>query len=121
MAVQVNSKQKIVGIDHMNPEELNFEVQRGGRFVIFYYCISVIILTFRRGSPIYFIKAGESSLSKGLPFTLLSLLLGWWGIPWGPIWTIQSVVVNFRGGKDLTAPIANALAGTVGSRGAAAG
>jgi len=31
---------------------------------------------------------------QSLPFTLLSLLLGWWGNPWGPIYTIQSLWVN---------------------------
>ncbi|HEY6348561.1 MAG TPA: hypothetical protein VI636_04045 [Candidatus Angelobacter sp.] len=106
----------LVGIDRMSPAELSFELQRGGKFVIYYYCISVIIMTFRRGSHIYFIKAGESSVFKGLPWTLLSLLVGWWGIPWGPIWTIQSMVVNFRGGKDVTDSVVRSL-----STGAAAG
>ncbi|HKE33370.1 MAG TPA: hypothetical protein VKD65_16680 [Candidatus Angelobacter sp.] len=110
---------KLVGIDGMSSAELNFEVQRGGRFVTYYYCISIIIMTFRRGSPIYFIKAGESTLSKGLPWTLLSLLLGWWGIPWGPIWTIQSFAVNFGGGKDVTATVVNALSAGASSGAAA--
>ena len=89
---------RLVGIESMSSGELSFELQRGGRFVQFYYCISIIVMTFRRGSHIYFIKADESAVSKGLPWTLLTLLLGWWGIPWGPIWTIQSLAVNFRGG-----------------------
>ena len=42
---------------------------------------------------------------QGLPFTLLSLLLGWWGIPWGPIYTIQSLWVNLKGGRDVTQEI----------------
>lgn len=103
----------------MDPSELNFELQRGGKFVVYYYCISVIIMTFRRGSAIYFIKAGESAVSKSLPWSLISLVLGWWGIPWGPIWTIQSLALNFRGGKDVTASVVNALSGTAGSRAAA--
>ena len=119
MPIQFGGNKKIIGIDRMDPAELNFELQRGGKFVIYYYCISVIIMTFRRGSDIHFIKAGESSISKGLPWTVLTLLLGWWGIPWGPIWTIQSLVINFRGGKDVTASIVNALSGS--ASGAAAG
>ena len=119
MPLQFNTRKKIVGIDGMSPGELSFELQRGGKFVTYYYCISVIIMTFRRGSDIYFIKAGEGTFSKGLPWTLLSLLLGWWGIPWGPIWTIQSLVVNLRGGKDVTASVVNALS-TGASKGASA-
>ena len=34
-------------------------------------------------------------------FTLLTLVLGWWGIPWGPIYTIGSIYTNFNGGKDV--------------------
>jgi hypothetical protein len=93
---------KIIGIEGMTMNELNMQVQAGGKFVIFQYCISVIVMTFRRPSDIYFIKAGESAVSKGIGFTLLSLLLGWWGIPWGPIYTIASLVTNFNGGKDVT-------------------
>lgn len=93
---------KIIGIEGMTINELNMQVQAGGKFVIFQYCISVIVMTFRRPSDIYFIKAGESAVSKGIGFTLLSLLLGWWGIPWGPIYTIASLVTNFNGGKDVT-------------------
>ena len=26
----------------------------------------------------------------------LSLLLGWWGIPWGPIYTIRALVINSK-------------------------
>jgi len=119
MPFQFNTKKKVVGIDGISPAELNFELQRGGKFVIYYYCISALVVSFRRGSQIYFIKAGESSVSKGLPWTLLSLLLGWWGIPWGPIWTIQSMAVNFRGGKDVTASIVNAVSANMGSSAAA--
>lgn len=106
---------KLIGIERMSPAELSFELQRGGKFVTYYYCISVIIITFRRGSHIYFIKAGESAVSKGLPWTLLTLLLGWWGIPWGPIWTIQSLTVNFGGGKDVTAAVVKSLSTGAGA------
>jgi hypothetical protein len=34
---------------------------------------------------------------------------GWWGIPWGPIFSIQSLITNFKGGKDLTAEIGAAM------------
>lgn len=93
---------KIQGIEGMSRDELEMQLQMGAKFVVFQYCVSIIVLTFKRGSNIYFIRAGESAVSKGLPYSLLSFLLGWWGIPWGPIYTIQSLVVNFRGGKDVT-------------------
>jgi hypothetical protein len=51
---------------------------------------------------IYFVRAGESRPVKGLSWSLLTLLAGWWGIPWGPIYTVLSLWVNMRGGHDLT-------------------
>jgi hypothetical protein len=34
--------------------------------------------------------------------TLASLLLGWWGIPFGPIFTVSAVYRNARGGNVVT-------------------
>ena len=100
---------KIKGLDGMTTERLKFEVQHGGRFVIFEYCISIVVLSFKRVSGIHFIKAEESALKKGAAFSLISLLCGWWGIPWGPIWTISTVVTNSRGGRDITPQVLQAL------------
>jgi hypothetical protein len=100
---------KIQGIEGMSTDQLRFELQRGAKLVHYQYCVSVVIMTFRRSSDIYFVPAGESSVSKGVPWILLSLVAGWWGIPWGPIFTIQSLVTNFKGGKDVTAEISARL------------
>jgi hypothetical protein len=93
---------KINGIEGMTVSQVQSEVARGGKFVMYQYCISILIMTFRRSSGIYFIKADENAITPGLGFTLLSLVLGWWGIPWGPIYTIGSIYTNFTGGKDVT-------------------
>jgi len=29
-------------------------------------------------------------------------VLGWWGIPWGPIYTVQVLLNNLRGGVKQT-------------------
>jgi hypothetical protein len=94
---------KIVGFENIQSgAQLQQELQQGGKFVIFQYCISLLIITFNRSSNIYFISHDENAVVKGLPFTLLSFLLGWWGIPWGPIYTVQSIWANSGGGKDVT-------------------
>ena len=96
---------KIVGTEGLSNEAIRAELDRGARFVIYQYCISIVILTFRRPSDIHYIRPGESAAAKGLKFTLLSSLLGWWGIPWGPIYTIQAIWTNSRGGRDVTQQI----------------
>ncbi len=94
---------KIIGMENISAGgQLQQELQQGGKFVIYQYCISLLVITFKRSSNIYFLSHEENAVLKGLPFTLLSLLLGWWGIPWGPIYTVQSIWTNFSGGKDIT-------------------
>jgi hypothetical protein len=101
---------KIVGLEEIKSSgELQQELQEGGKFVMYQYCISILILTFKRSSNVYFIRHEENAILKGLPFTSLTLLLGWWGIPWGPIYTIQSVWVNFQGGKNVTEEVLSSM------------
>ena len=101
---------KILGIEGLSPDQLRFELQRGGRFVVFQYCVSVLILSFKRSSPIYFIRSGESPAGKGIGYTLLTAVAGWWGIPWGPIFSVQTIYRNLSGGKDVTNEVTAALA-----------
>lgn len=99
----------INGIEGLTVEDVNTELQLGGKFVIYEYCVSIVIMTFRRPTDVYFIKAGERAIFKGLPFVLLSLVMGWWGFPWGPIYTIGTLVTNLSGGKDVTDSVISAL------------
>jgi hypothetical protein len=106
----------ITGIEGLTTEQINLELQRGAKFVIYQYSISVLIMSFKRPSDIHFVKSGQSAVLKGLPYTLLSAVAGWWGFPWGPIFTVQALYNNFRGGKDVTKELlatANATPRTV--------
>lgn len=100
---------KITGIESMNKQQISFELQRGGKFVQYQYCISIVVMTFKRGTDIYFLRADENPVVKGLGWTLLTVLAGWWGIPWGPIFTVQSLWRNLKGGHDLTAGVCKSL------------
>jgi hypothetical protein len=93
---------KIVGMEGLDAQQVAEELQRGARFVFYQYCISLLVVTFKRSSDIYFVRAGESAVGKGLTFSVISFLLGWWGIPWGPIFTVGTLATNFGGGKDVT-------------------
>ena len=93
----------IQGIQGLTPGELRHQIDLGGRFVYYKYTISVVVLTLRRASNIYFIKPGESPVVKGLGWTALTFFFGWWGIPWGPIFSVGTLWTNLRGGVDVTA------------------
>lgn len=88
-------------------KDVQDEVMNGAKFVIYTYCISVLVMTFKRGTDIYFVKNSESRVAKGLPWTLLTFLLGWWGIPWGFIYTPMALYDNLSGGKDVTDQVMN--------------
>ena len=100
---------KIIGIDGMTRQQLADELKAGAKFVMYQYCVSILVMTFKRGSDIYFIPANAKASSKGIGFTVISLLVGWWGIPWGPIYTISSVIKNLQGGIDVTGSVWNQL------------
>lgn len=96
---------EIKGLEGLTDEQINIELQKGAKFVVFQYCISIIVMTFKRNSDVYFVKAGESTIKHSIGLTLLTFVLGWWGIPWGPIYTIGALFSNMTGGKDVTAEI----------------
>jgi hypothetical protein len=100
---------QIKGIQGITAGELTFEINRGGKFVVYRYCCSFVVMTIMRGTDVYFVRADQSRVVKGLPWTLLTLLVGWWGIPWGPIYSVRSLWTNLRGGEDVTATVANSM------------
>ena len=100
---------KIIGVEGMTVEEVNKELEKGAKFVTFIYCFSLVIITFKRSSDIYFVRHDAGTLKKSIPYILISLLLGWWGIPWGLIYTVESLIVNFKGGRDVTAQVMSTL------------
>lgn len=93
---------RIRGAEHLSAEELEVELALGGRLVFYEYCISVIIATTRRPSDVCFLPAGDLGVARGVPYVLLSLLLGWWGIPFGLLYTPLTIFTNLCGGRELS-------------------
>lgn len=102
---------RIDGVENLTAEELRAELAAGGRFVFYEYCISFLVLTLRRPTRIRFLRAGDGGLLRGLPYVLLSLLLGWWGLPWGVIYTPLTIFTNLCGGQDVTEDVTAHLFG----------
>jgi hypothetical protein len=100
---------KIKNLDGLTMSELQTEVNSGAKFVIYTYAVSIIFMTFKRPSNIYFIRSTENAVGRGLGFSFISFIAGWWGIPWGPVYTIGSFVNNFGGGKNVTQEVMNSL------------
>ena len=99
---------EIKGLEGLSGNEIKSELERGAKFVVFTYCFSIIVITFRRSSDIYFVRSRESAIKYGWPWLLISFVFGWWGIPWGPIYTIQAIFRSFSG-KDVTFEVLQSL------------
>jgi hypothetical protein len=77
----------------------------GERFVVYHYAISVIFYSFRHPTRVYALHSRRHAVLKGLPWTLLTTLLGWWSFPAGPVFTIQCLAMNLHGGTDVSGDI----------------
>ena len=75
------------------------------RWLVFEYCISLIAVTLRRPSRPIRLRADQAAWVRGLPYVLVSLLFGWWGLPWGIIYTPLTIYANLAGGCDVSAQV----------------
>jgi hypothetical protein len=102
---------RIKNIQGLTAADLRDQVTSGGRFVYFAYTVSLFIVTFRDTSGVYLIRSGENTIGKSFGFTIVTLLTGWWGIPFGPKFTWQAIRTNFKGGKDVTDEVMDVVNG----------
>jgi hypothetical protein len=72
------------------------------RIIRFEYCISLIFLTLRRESEPIVLESDRGAGLAALPYCLITLLLGWWGVPWGLLLTPVIIWNNLAGGREVT-------------------
>jgi hypothetical protein len=71
------------------------------RGTVFFWVFSIVFASFRRTAA--GIWCDRCRRKESLKWTTVSLLVGPWGFPWGPIWTVQAIYRNlFRGGFQTT-------------------
>jgi hypothetical protein len=93
---------KLNGFGGMTLAEVRAVIGAGGRIVVFPYAESWIVVSFRRMSKPTLRRPEDHALRLGAVQILHSLLFGWWGFPWGPIYTVSSIWQCARGGIDVT-------------------
>lgn len=74
-----------------------------------YYKLSVNLGPYRlySNSKVYEIYEGKSKVLPGIPYSILTILLGWWGFnltkPFrGWRNSLEALHINFTGGEDIT-------------------
>ncbi len=63
-------------------------------------CLSFVIFTIKLPSR-YYIKGTTSSNIALIVCTLTTCLLGWWGLPRGPVYTVQVIYKNLSGSYNI--------------------
>ncbi len=99
----------IIGLENKSNSEIRKLLENGGKVVYFEYTISLIFITQNKNSPFFYVPADESATSFGWKYFFLSLFFGWWGFPWGPIYTIGTLFSSLFGGKDVTKEVLSSL------------
>jgi hypothetical protein len=67
------------------------------RYVIFPYVVSLILVTYRRYTQGIFCP--KCAQKKAIQASATTWLLGWWGVPFGPIFTIGAIFRNLLNGE----------------------
>jgi len=93
---------RLAGNQPLFPEEIRTRVADGARLVRFEFCVSALVFTIRRQSPVYLTSSWQERYLRGIWYSLVAVLLGPWGVPWGLIWTPKAVWMNLTGGIDAT-------------------
>lgn len=78
------------------------------RYVIFLKAKSFLVFTLRSMSQGIF--CSPCAEKKALQASAITWTLGWWGVPWGPIYSIHALWVNLLGGSQPVLPNARLAA-----------
>ncbi len=66
------------------------------RLAAYSFVFSIIVLSFKRGRAGIFCARCRRAVA--IECSLVTVLAGWWGIPWGIFWSLQALITNARGG-----------------------
>lgn len=101
----------VTGAHHSKPEPIVCsscgKLSAQPRYAIFFAVKSFLLLT--RRSPVQGIFCSACAEKKAYRASAVTWLLGWWGFPWGPIYSAHAIVTNMLGGKrpaDVNARLA---------------
>ena len=92
---------RIVTPSKMTYEQLITSCDQGSKFVAYIYLIPrPIFPPIKRLSKIFLINPNEV-VTHSKKYNLLNLIWGWWGLPFGPVYTYTAIKQN-RTGLDYT-------------------
>jgi len=100
---------RIRGAEHLTDTAFLALLDRGAEVRCFDYCLSIGLLTIHRQSEPVLIPPGRWDIWDSWTYSLITLVAGGWGVPWGIVLTPMLLWSNFCGGRDLTATVRQRL------------
>jgi hypothetical protein len=77
------------------------EINRHTEVRRFLVAFSVIAASFKIPTR-HHIAGLDNLVYKQIQYSFVTLVCGWWGFPWGPVYTVQSLAKNASGGYIIT-------------------
>lgn len=100
---------ELANVDGLSLEQIDAILANGGRFVVYEFVVSTIALTFQRTSKVWLVRDDAEARRIAKRYTMLTTLFGWWGLPFGPLYSLRAMRVNKGGGVDVTSDVRGAL------------
>jgi hypothetical protein len=89
------------------------EVMAGRRFVTYPFVVSLLLISFKRNmGGMRVVENGQWPIAPVFGASLVTILFGWWGFPWGIVWSPLALYYLWMGGRDSTKEI---LAAEIGA------
>lgn len=95
----------IRGGESLTPAEIREAIANGATLVRYPYVLSAVLVTLRYESTVHLARTDDGRYWRAIPYLFVSLLFGWWAVPWGPILTARAVWACLSGGTDETAEL----------------
>lgn len=86
-------------------ETIHSTIESGGQFVVFLYCFSFLVFSFRRFSKAILIENNEALENHKIKYNRISYLFGWWAVPYGIGNTLACIKLNKQGGINVSEDI----------------
>ena len=89
-------------------------IQKGERVISIPFVVSILIMTFQRSlGGLCAVGPGKWPMGKVITATLITSIFGWWGIPFGPIFSIVSLYHLWFGGRNQTFAVLKSAVGPI--------
>ncbi|BDS10957.1 hypothetical protein [Aureispira anguillae] len=96
---------KLANTENFDVSEIKKRLDLGAKFIVFRYQISFIAISFERYSSVYLILDKIEIKKLKNKYNLITLFLGPWSFPWGPLESYSAIKTNNNGGIDVTKDI----------------